>query len=190
MEQKRRITPNIITSEPWKVGHDSGYIHGYFVYNVSGGYALTANGHIRRFGTLEKASALADQKNLEDQQEADQRRKIQRPGPGRSFEQAELEDEIASIDGCAVKVWSDDGIGETKRLHISDPRGTKILKGVIITASNTQKLEGHLAQLETELKTIRELRPRLGTSAEESLLCALENTLALLGTNIEEGITE
>ena len=181
-----QIRSNVITSEPWKVGGDSAYKREFFVYNVNGGYALTAAGHIRRFSKLESASALADSCNLADQQtarEALANRRGHIPGPGRSFEQAELEDEIASSDACSVKVWSNDGIGETKRLHISDHRGTAILKGVIIAASDTQVFEAVYGQLEEETDLLRGLYPeQVGSQAHvEMLQEALEAALTLLG---------
>lgn len=159
-------------------------------------YLLNKNGIVRRFG-FEGAITAAEKANAKERfakalvQLNEERRQPHRPGPGRSFEQAELEDEIPDTEACAVKVWSDNGIGSTKRLHIHDPRGTKILKGVIIAASDTQQLEGQLETLERELETIRNLSntvmDRIGFAGEAFML-ALETTLALLGTTIEKGI--
>lgn len=189
---RAHVRSNVITAEPWKVGHNSGYKRPYFVYNVNGGYALTKTGQHRRFASLESASAIADLMNLEDQQITREALANRRERQSRTFEQSELEDEIASIGGCSVKVWSDDGIGETKRLHIRDPRGTQILKGAIIAASNEERFETQVEALEAELDQIRVSNRRsYGSIAHvEALNAALESALALLGTTIEEGITK
>lgn len=173
----------------WKVGNTGSEAGKYcFVYRIADGcmeYKTDENG-ARIMYSFEEAVVAAEEEN------AEAARANRRERQSRTFEQSELEDEIASIDGCSVKVWSDDGIGETKRLHIRDPRGTQILKGAIIAASNEERFGTQVEALEAELDQIRVSNRRsYGSIAHvEALNAALESALALLGTTIEEGITK
>lgn len=186
------ITSTVQTATPWKIASNGAGARRWFVYNVNGGYANTANGQLRRFASPEAAQKIADQMNAEDAQiteAARQQRNRHNRYAGKSFEQAELEDEILIGElGCSVKFWSDNGINETKRLHFPTAPQTRAIAAATIAISNTQTFESHREHLNAELEEVRQIRMnRLGT-AGEALLAALENALALLGTNVEEGL--
>lgn len=184
------ITSTPQTENPWRIASNGAGARRWLVYHVNGGYAESAiTGSLRRFGSPEAAQKVADRMNAEDAQitAAAQQRRSNRLG--RSFEQAEIEDEILIGElGCSVKFWSDNGINETKRLHFHTAPQTRAIAAATIAISNAQTFESYREHLNAELEEVRQISMNRLGSAGEALLAALENALALLGTDIEKGM--